>query len=455
VYKAKRRNRRAPEWTSGGVQLKPVGVARFGIAVAGPVLLALRVVAAGPAANYTGAGSCSSSQCHGSLRPRGDGRILQNEYTVWVTKDEHSQAYAHLLEERSKIIARNLRLERPPEKEPRCLACHSLAVPDARRGRSFDPADGVSCEACHGPAEKWLGPHTTRDWTHPQSVELGMRDTKDPLVRAETCSPCHVGTAEKTVDHELYAAGHPELVFEMQWASASMPRHWREASDRGAYFATRLWAVGEAVHLRDQMQRAVRPSSGSLPEFAELDCGSCHHELLPKSWRTARGYANRRPGDPPIDLTRWRVLSPLARRMAPDTAREMEAAAGELAAPAAGRPKAAERLSRAAWDLARLLNDPKLDLGRETTLALLSALAGDPAPASEFGYRGAGQIAMSIDSLSRPLIASRPEAGKSLDAEVGRLFGLLENSANYDPAAFAKALEAIKAPLREAGAASQ
>ena len=440
----------------GGEKLRAAGATRFLIASAVLGLFAARgVAAAEPAASYTGSGSCSSSQCHGGLRPRTDGRVLQNEHTVWVTKDPHSEAYAHLLEERSKTIARNLKLERSPEREPRCLTCHSLDAPEARRGRTFDPADGVSCEACHGPAEKWLGPHTTRGWSHRQSVELGMRDTKDPLVRAETCSPCHVGGTGKKVDHELYAAGHPDLVFEMQWASASMPRHWREPADRGPFFATRLWAVGEAVHLRDQMYRAGRPHAGSLPEFAEFDCGSCHHELVQKSWRQARGYGGRRPGDPPVDLTRWRVLAPLASRVAPETAREMEAAAGELDASGAGLQKGAERLARAAEDLARRLDDARLDLGREATEALLSALAADPGPAREFGYRGAGQVAMSIDSLSRPLIAVRAEAGKPLDAAVGRLFGVLKDPAAYDPAAFAKALDAIGELLGEKTEASR
>src|SRR6266516_4277614 len=73
---------------------------------------------------YTGAGSCSSSNCHGSVWPKTGGNINQNEYTVWSTKDRHSKAYSVLLEPRSKQIARNLKIGKP-EAEALCLNCHA------------------------------------------------------------------------------------------------------------------------------------------------------------------------------------------------------------------------------------------------------------------------------------------------------------------------------------------
>ncbi len=414
--------------------------------------------AQGPSFDYTGSGSCASSQCHGSPRPRSDNRVAQDEHTLWATRDEHAQAYAHLLSDRSRLIARNLRIAGPPEKEDRCLVCHALVAPAERRGRSFDLADGVSCETCHGPAAEWLGPHTTRGWTHSRSVELGMRDTKDPIVRAQTCSGCHVGDASRRVDHELYAAGHPELVFEMEWASAAMPRHWREAPERGPFFTTRLWAVGQAVTLRDQMRRAGLSAAGAGADYGEFDCGACHHELQQKSWRQARGYEGRRPGDPPVDLTRWRVLAPLARRVAPEPATRIEAAARDLAAAGASAEPmrdAAERLAEAADALARRLAEPGVDLGRQATQELLAALAADGAPARDYGYRGAGQIAMSVDSLARALLGSAPSKGAPLDAAVEKLFDALEDPSRYDPAGFTTSLEAVAARLRETSGGSR
>src|SRR5438552_18705106 len=72
---------------------------------------------AGPAAaatpSYTGAGSCTSSNCHGAVWPKTGGKINQNEYQLWSSKDKHAKAYSVLLEPRSKQIARNLKIEKP------------------------------------------------------------------------------------------------------------------------------------------------------------------------------------------------------------------------------------------------------------------------------------------------------------------------------------------------------
>src|SRR5260221_620832 len=83
-------------------------------------------------------------------------------------------------------------------------------------------------EACHGPATGWLGYHVTKDAKHEESVKRGMYDTKDVVKRTEKCLTCHLGTSEKFVDHEMIAAGHPDLVFELEAFSAAMPRHWKE-----------------------------------------------------------------------------------------------------------------------------------------------------------------------------------------------------------------------------------
>ncbi|HEV2183202.1 MAG TPA: hypothetical protein VGR39_05915, partial [Candidatus Acidoferrales bacterium] len=45
---------------------------------------------------YVGAGGCSAPACHGSVRPMTQTRILQNEYSTWVTQDKHSRAYSVL-----------------------------------------------------------------------------------------------------------------------------------------------------------------------------------------------------------------------------------------------------------------------------------------------------------------------------------------------------------------------
>src|SRR4249919_2887941 len=138
--------------------------------------------------NYAGPGSCSAVACHGAIRPAPGARILQTEYSTWVSQDRHARATDVLGNTVSQRMGRILGIGNPMLAQ-KCLLCHSLDVPPASRGRTF-ATDGVSCEACHGPATGWLGYHVTRDATHDESVKRGMYDTKDVVKRTDKCLTC-------------------------------------------------------------------------------------------------------------------------------------------------------------------------------------------------------------------------------------------------------------------------
>ena len=81
---------------------------------------------------YTGPGSCASSSCHGSILPRTDNDVLQNEYSVWIVKDKHSKSYGALTGKVGERMAGILSLGKA-ETAPRCLACHALNAPASER----------------------------------------------------------------------------------------------------------------------------------------------------------------------------------------------------------------------------------------------------------------------------------------------------------------------------------
>ena len=61
-----------------------------------------------------------------------------------------------------------------------------------------------------------------------------MRNLRDPVVRGDVCSSCHIGSAAegKVVTHAMYAAGHPPLPnFELATFSRNLPQHWRDRRD--------------------------------------------------------------------------------------------------------------------------------------------------------------------------------------------------------------------------------
>src|SRR6266481_2901311 len=291
---------------------------------------------------YIGPGSCAATSCHGSVKPVADSRILQTEYTTWILQDKHSRAYQALTGEVGERMARILKLGAKAEESPKCLACHALYAAPAQQGRRFEISEGVSCENCHGPASAWLGPHTTRDWAHEKSVAAGMTDTRNVIHRTEKCLQCHLGTKEKFVDHEMIAAGHPDLYFELDSFSSVMPRHWktpRESApgmpaEHDAWSGVRDWGTGQVVQLRASMERiAWRAKSKNWPEYSELQCFACHHALTAseQSWRQERGYAGRRPGAPPWNGSRYAVFRELAHQVDNDAAARLDDQVAQVA----------------------------------------------------------------------------------------------------------------------------
>ena len=130
-----------------------------------------------------------------------------------------------------------------------------------------------------------------------EKENLGFHNTKDLVVRAKTCTACHVGGDRAEVNHDLYAAGHPPLQYEYSsFLDRYRPfQHWSAADDRrrNPAYEAEAWTVGQAVTAEAASLLALRadaeksPGPKSWPEFAEYDCSSCHHGLEQQRFRTA------------------------------------------------------------------------------------------------------------------------------------------------------------------------
>jgi hypothetical protein len=413
---------------------------------------------------YTGPGSCSSTSCHGSVKPRTDSRIFQNEYSIWVVKDKHAKAYEALTGPVGERMGRILGLGKS-EQAMKCLACHALDVPADTRAKTFELNEGVTCESCHGPSSAWLGPHTTRGWTHEQSVAAGMYDTRNLVRRAEKCLSCHLGTQEKFVDHEMIAAGHPDLYFELDSFSSVMPRHWktpRESApgtpaENDAWSGVRDWGTGQAVQLRASMERiAWRAKGKNWPEYSELQCFACHHSLTApeQSWRQERGYPGRRPGDPPWNGSRYAVFRELAHQVDNDAAARLDDQMAQIAKLLSqlnpdreGVAAAAASGASLSGQLAARIETQPYDAAM--TLRLLQRISNDADEISNEGERAAEQAAMALDSL---FIAWSRNAKLANDAEIrsaiNGLFQQLENPSLYIPADFARQMRIVNSMLK-------
>jgi Cytochrome c554 and c-prime len=295
-----------------------------------------RIKAAAPF-GYAGTSSCSGRGCHGGTDPDRIGELHRNEYTFCLANDKHSVAYSILLDRRARRIADNLAPGNPGGKpipaheDERCLACHAvprLAPSDVPAVAKAMRTAGVGCEACHGPAagpKPWLGVHTVPErWSKaweknphdPVWEEYTFVDLSNLRTRTETCVGCHIGAPPdqkrgipvRNCNHDIMAAGHPRLNFEMVSFEASMPPHWAVEKRVSTFEPVRQWAVGRVVAARaslellryraDQAERA-RPTA-HWPEFAEYRCFACHADFNP-NWRDRHYPPSRIAGSLPYD----------------------------------------------------------------------------------------------------------------------------------------------------------
>ena len=415
-------------------------------------LLGMTAFSTGPgetataAGKYNGPGSCAASSCHGSVQPKHLTPILQDEYSIWIAQDKHARAFAALSNPVSVRMGKILNTKCadgkpcPPSEAPKCLACHSLSVPPDERAQTFDMTDGVSCESCHGPASGWLGPHTVKDWPHEKSVALGMYDTRNLIKRSEKCLTCHLGTADKFVDHEMIAAGHPDLTFELSYFSFYMPRHWKTPEQGNAWRDVQALGVGQAVQLRESLYRLARRAEGpNWPEYAELDCFACHHSLTAPgdSWRltTANYYEGRRPGNPAWNESRVVVFRVMAEELHPDTAKRLSddlVQLAELMNQLNGNRTeiitTAKKSAAVAGDLAIQFDSQPYDPA--LTLRLMRRIAAKGNAIAADGERPAEQAAMALDVLYRAYQQNSnqmPAVRSSLDS----LIQLVQQNPSY------------------------
>jgi hypothetical protein len=504
----------------GGASLVAAGSLgrRFALAQSAPVApgATIRAALGSPSCG----GTSKAARCHLQLdatdpTPRRDhysqiqGSIRFRELAVWRQHGGHARSFERLGTERAKTMADQLAYfeagqkepdpaRKDPQKRADCLSCHALQTGAA--GDPSRPFEGVSCESCHGNAGAgktdgkidpgWIDVHTQSDWwtkSRPEWTNHGMTYLPEVRSWARTCLECHLGTGEgeyRRLTHELYAAGHPPLSFELVTDLALAPHHFRERAgadlvpqDRLPWFDARLWAVGQAVTFTESMRRLEKAlRAGPALDLSFLECFACHHALDTTQsrrslagWRQGtRGFFGQ-PGEPVLSLENWMVARHVAKRLLPKETfdklvenvvslfdasslrgiKDRDAAAATAARAAASGDDLAARAEA-------LLHVEKTDAGAEAkdALELLREVAGD-GEVGYYGYRAAEQQARAIYVLYLVGLARteyRPVNDERIRARVDELFGRLYSTnreprpGDFDLGSYQQAREAL---LRE------
>ena len=129
-----------------------------------------------PGSKYVGVFECS--QCH-------KGPSMAYPYNQWRLS-KHAEAYAILGTDEAWELARKEGVPGNPQSAEACLKCHVIATgePAGRFAETFDPAQGVQCESCHGPGGEYIAEAIMLDPV--ASHNAGLLE-----VNRETCLECH------------------------------------------------------------------------------------------------------------------------------------------------------------------------------------------------------------------------------------------------------------------------
>jgi hypothetical protein len=382
-----------------------------------------------------GVATCASSLCHGSIEEWRGSPVLQNEYVTWLRVDKHAGASKLLRNERSLKIARNLGLKDPPEKAKVCVDCHAHNPGKGLAGDRSHTEDGVSCEACHGPAQRWLAPHTAPGRTHAANVASGLYPLDRPVERARLCLSCHLGNEDRLVTHRMMGAGHPRLSFELETFSHLGPSHFRIDADyearKGRADGAKVWAIGQAIAVVQTMKLLTSPARGRdglFPEFVLFDCHNCHHPMSQTRFapRTVFGGTSA-PGTARINDSSLLMLRAVMRSVDPPFAESLAALTLGLHRAVAGEGEfvaAARALERKADEAVASIAAFEFDAVALRGVAL--ALVDEGLSGHYTDYAAAEQAVMAIGSLLNSLVAR----------------GLAS-----DPEGINRALQALRAPL--------
>jgi len=401
--------------------------------------------------------TCSGSTCHGAAKPLNDSKVMQNEFISWHREDHHARAYRSLLGEQGRKIAKNLGLESAAN-APECLACHTNQVPAERRGKRYKVEDGVGCEACHGPASKWLGMHVTGEASREDNLKAGMYPTEQPVARAELCLSCHLGTANKFATHRIMGAGHPRLGFELDTFTQIQPAHYRVDADyrsrKQVYGGMQVWAVGQVIAAQRTLELFTSPQwqgNAVFPEFAFFDCHGCHHPMSEQRW-APRASTGLPPGTVQFNDANMLMLLYLTKHLDPALAERLH---GGMLALHRATTESMAATKQAATELEAVLGQVRAKIvGRafaqaDVNAVLKSLVAGGSAGDYQ-DYGAAEQAAMALASLVDALRASGDvDAARAerLAAGVQALYGVLENENAWQPARFVAEMKNLETAL--------
>ena len=151
------------------------------LTLAATVLVFSLFVSAASFAQYKYIGTKTCGACH---KQKKGGET----YKKWQ-KTAHANAYKTLQTEEADKIAKEKGLEKPAAESPECLKCHVTGGGTAENvDKSFKVEEGITCEACHGPASGYKTLHSKAE-NKEKAIEKGLM--VGDKTNSKLCETCH------------------------------------------------------------------------------------------------------------------------------------------------------------------------------------------------------------------------------------------------------------------------
>ena len=143
-----------------------------------------------PPAKYVGNEVCGT--CH------------TREYKLWLgTKHARTWVMLGMMDKAMKVGSQLEMKASMPHYSAVCLGCHGTAAdaPPEYRAATFHIEDGVQCERCHGPGEKYATEQVMRN--KQQAISLGLRlPSRDLCMNCHKAKPSHAFMEKKPFDFD-------------------------------------------------------------------------------------------------------------------------------------------------------------------------------------------------------------------------------------------------------------
>ena len=251
------------------------------------------------------------------------------------------------------------------------------------------------------------------------------------------------------MNHDLVAAGHPALRFDLLLYNENLPKHWDTNSEVASKFnesAVRVRRVGRAVNLAAAASLSAERASAHIadrgsapwPELADYDCFACHQSLSIREYRLPPSDQSKSPLHVSDGLPIWNAWHTINQLDLRDDRKTLEALSPHRSDPqriAQSVPKLAAKYRQEA--IGRMTEDIE---SRDAVKIPLTQLQTAP----PVDWHQAAIQYLDLDAGLRDLArdpATAQQAIKFLqslgDCEVMLRFDASEGSPNYDsPKAF-------------------